>query len=107
MANVTVRNEVFHEHRGTGWRLCYQRVLYDYGDGYTETGYRYIWRRPPNAVGKRTLQGARGQARLPSAWIQRKLLAEADAAGWGRHDADIEDQLLDQSIKADSELANS
>ena len=67
---------------------------------------RFIWRRPPNDAGKRTLQGARGQARLPSAWIVRKLLAEADAAGWGSHDADIEDELLDQSIKADSELAD-
>jgi hypothetical protein len=86
--------------------------------GFATSEFSTIWRRPhrnrlpvhlapsSSAVGKRALQGARGQARLPSAWIQRKLLAQADAEGWGSHDADIEDELLDQTIKADSELAD-
>jgi hypothetical protein len=34
------------------------------------------------------------------------LLSAAEAVGSGGHDADLEDELLDQSIKEDSELAD-
>ncbi|HXA26898.1 MAG TPA: hypothetical protein VNW90_31790 [Acetobacteraceae bacterium] len=65
------------------WRLSFQRVRYVYDDGTIEEGYRFIWRRPDNS-----LQGARGQARIPSLRIARLLMAEAEKAGWGHYDAD-------------------
>jgi hypothetical protein len=64
--------------RPDGWTLCYQWCRYEYADGSKEFGYRFIWRWP---TGK--LQAARGQARIPSAAIIKKLLAHADAQGWG------------------------
>jgi hypothetical protein len=95
--SFTVLREVFHEHGNTGWRLCFQYGVLVFGDdGTHETGYRFVWRRPPNAVGKRTLQSARAQARIPSVWIIRKLISAAEAAGWGSHDADLEDGVLPQ-----------
>lgn len=61
-----------------GWQLCLQWVRYNYEDGHTEEGYRFIHRRPDNS-----LQAARGQARIPSLDVARKLMAKAVTAGWG------------------------
>lgn len=69
-----------------GWRLCFQRVRYIYDDGSLQEGYRFIYRRPDGS-----LQGARGQAKIPSLRIARLLMAEAEKAGWGHYDADNDD----------------
>ena len=45
-----------------------------------DNGYRFIWRRPDG-----TLQGARGQARIPSIANILELTAKALKAGWGQH----------------------
>lgn len=60
------------------WCICYQWCLYVYGNGETENGYRFIWRR-----GNGHLQAARGQARLPSRKVIEWLMAEASKQGWG------------------------
>lgn len=65
------------------WRLCFQRARYVYDDGSLEEGFRFIWRRPDGS-----LQGARGQARIPSLKIARILMAKAEEAGWGHFEAD-------------------
>jgi hypothetical protein len=66
-----------------GWRLCLQRARYVYDDGSLEEGFRFIWRRPNG-----TMQGARGQARIPSLKIARILMARAEEQGWGGFAAD-------------------
>jgi len=59
------------------WRLCFQKVIYNYSRTENEDGYRFIWKTPE---GK--LQPARGQARIPdSKWIFN-LLKKAHAEGW-------------------------
>jgi hypothetical protein len=85
-----------HEHGRTGWKLCLQYGVLNFKEGHRETGYRWIWRNPLNpATGKANLQTARAQARIPSFKIMRNLMAAAAAAGWGGHDADLEDGILE------------
>lgn len=60
------------------WKLCFQWCIYQYGDGSSHKGYRFIWRRPDGR-----LQPARGQARLPSIADIEKLTEMARVAGWG------------------------
>lgn len=62
------------------WNLCFQYCRYEYGDGTEENGYRFIWRRPNG-----NLQGARGQARIPSISDILLLTSKAMAEGWGSH----------------------
>lgn len=82
MANrVQVLNEVIEYPEGD-WRLCFQRVRYIYDDGLIQEGYRFIWRRPTGQ-----LQGARGQARIPSLNVARGLMNRAEQEGWGHYDA--------------------
>ena len=80
-SRVVVLNEVT---KGSAdeWRLCFQWCRYEFADGTEENGYRFIWRRPSNA-----LQGARGQARIPSISDILELTAEAIRQGWGDHSA--------------------
>lgn len=78
---VVVLNEVRNDNVNPGeWCLCFQYCRYEYGDGTEENGYRFIWRRPDG-----TLQGARGQARIPSIANILELTAKALKAGWGQH----------------------
>jgi hypothetical protein len=105
-ATFAILHEVFHDHGQTGHRLCFQWGHLMYPDGSHESGYRFVWRHPPNSTtGKRNLQSARAQSRIPSIWVIRKLLSAAEAAGWGGHDADIEDGWLRPAIEEDSALA--
>ena len=60
------------------WTLCLQWGRYFYDDGGVEEGYRFVWRRP-----NKTLQAARGQARLPSLKVAELLIQAAREAGWG------------------------
>src|SRR5690348_1148573 len=63
------------------WKLCFQWCRYIYGDGNMEQGYRFIWRRPDGS-----LQAARGQARIPSIEVARKLMDKAIEEGWGKNE---------------------
>jgi hypothetical protein len=70
------------------WSLCFQLCRYEYTDGSEQSGYRFIWRRQNN-----NLQGAMGQARIPSIAILLKLVSQAMDEGWGNfvgEDANIE-----------------
>lgn len=62
------------------WKLCFQYCRYEFADNTEEVGYRFIWRRPDNS-----LQGARGQARIPSVSDMMKLVSQAMKEGWGHH----------------------
>ncbi len=82
MARVQVVNSIT-DGDTSSWHLALQWCRYFYDDGNMEHGYRYIWVTPE---GK--LQPARGQARLPSLAVARKLMAKAKEAGWGDYNAD-------------------
>ena len=76
MANVSIHHEV-GINEPSGWRLCFQWVTYQYDDGTSKDGYRFIWRFPNG-----NLEPARGQARIPSAARLLELLSLASQAGW-------------------------
>lgn len=59
------------------WKLYFQYGEYFYDNGESDTGYRFIWRRPDG-----TLQAARGQARIPSKKDILELLDLASKEGW-------------------------
>lgn len=88
-ARIQVRNEV-EKHFGDpdDWVLCFQWCLYVHDNGTTEEGYRFIWKRPKSEG--RSLQAARGQARIPSLKVARELMAQAEKEGWGSYDGDEE-----------------
>ncbi|CEK33592.1 hypothetical protein UMC2_08421 [[Clostridium] sordellii] len=77
--NVEIINEVTNGRKGE-WSLYFQYCKYNYADGKTQKGYRFIWRTPE---GK--LQAARGQARIPSVAEILNLTSQAMEAGWGNH----------------------
>lgn len=76
-----IRREVQEHFPDSNWVLCFQYGTYYYDDRTSLDGYRYIWRRPNG-----NLQPARGQARIPSIAIAKKLLDKAEAGGWGDFD---------------------
>ena len=76
---VIILNEVKKGEPGD-WQLCFQWCRYEYGEGGEETGYRFIWRRPNG-----DLQGARGQARIPSVPDILELTSIAIKEGWGQN----------------------
>lgn len=82
---VVVLNEVRKGEPGD-WQLCFQRCRYEYNDAEgspEQEGYRFIWRRPNG-----NLQGARGQARIPSIADIMELTAAAVRGGWAHYMAD-------------------
>ena len=79
-ARVVILNEAKKGSPGE-WTLCFQWCRYEYGDGTEDMGYRFIWRRPDSG----NLQGARGQARIPSIADIMELTAIAIRGGWGHH----------------------
>lgn len=81
-SRVIVLNEVTKGTEGN-WILCFQYCKYEYGDGTNQNGYRFIWRRPNG-----NLQGARGQARIPSIADILELTSRAIRDGWGNHTDD-------------------
>lgn len=81
-SRVVVLNEVKKGIEGE-WNLCFQYCRYEYGDGTEQKGYRFIWRRPNG-----NLQGARGQARIPSVADILELTSIAIRGGWGNHNDD-------------------
>ena len=82
MARVQVVNEV-SEGIANDWVLCLQWCRYLYDDGNMERGYRFIWRRPNG-----NLQGARGQARIPTLTIAKQLIDKAIKEGWGDYEGE-------------------
>lgn len=84
MARVEIHNEV-PDTEGEGWVLWFQDCTYRYDDGSSDTGYRFIWRRPDG-----TLQAARGQARIPDAPTLYRLISAAVQAGWFSGDTETE-----------------
>ncbi len=86
------RIDVLREVRAYGpgaWQLCLQWCRYRYDEladigEPVQYGYRFIWRRPNDG----SLQAARGQARIPSIAVARKLMDEAEKGGWGDRDGD-------------------
>jgi hypothetical protein len=76
MAHVEIIHEVLDGDQDE-WRLCFQWVRYVYDHDLSETGYRFIWRRPNDH-----LQAARGQARIPDSATLFRLLSLAAEAGW-------------------------
>ena len=76
MARVQIKNEV-PKNRIEDWQLCFQKCTYNYDDGTSEEGFRFIWRRPNGS-----LQAARGQARIPSKSDADCLLKQATEEGW-------------------------
>lgn len=87
---VAILDEVTLDKEGD-WQLCFQRCRYMYNDGSVQDGFRFIWRRPDGS-----LQGARGQARIPSLKDARLLMAEAEKAGWGHYELDANDRFVEQ-----------
>ncbi|MES5423841.1 hypothetical protein ABVL66_15175 [Lacticaseibacillus paracasei] len=75
-ANVAIEKEVSVKFTGD-WTLNFQKVVYQYSDGTSDRGYRFIWRRPDGH-----LQAARGQARIPERKYLEELTAKAEAQGW-------------------------
>ncbi|BBG63620.1 hypothetical protein [Phascolarctobacterium faecium] len=81
-ANVIVINEASRGKEG-GWILCFQYCRYEYNDSKPENGYRFIWRKPNG-----NLQGARGQARIPSIADIQELTSVAIREEWGHYLSD-------------------
>lgn len=82
-ARVKVLHEVPKNPKENAWTLCFQHVRYEYADDSEQEGYRFIWRRPNG-----NLQGARGQARIPSVAKLLELVSMAMAEGWGTVNGD-------------------
>lgn len=81
MARVQVINEACDDKPLDQWCLCFQYCRYIYDDGKMEEGYRFIWKRPKD----RSLQAARGQARIPSIGLAQQLMNKAMKDGWGNY----------------------
>lgn len=81
---VVVLNEVKLGKPGE-WNLCFQYCRYEYGDKERskQNGYRFIWRKPDGS-----LQGARGQARIPSLSDIQYLIDKALTEGWGHYNGE-------------------
>lgn len=87
-ARVQVLNEAKKTFGVEGWELCLQWCRYIYSNGELEEGYRFIWRRPD-----KSLQAARGQARIPSLEDVQELIKEAQEKGWGDYHGNSDKQL--------------
>jgi hypothetical protein len=82
MARVDVLREVRSGEVGD-WQLCFHWCRYRLDDG-TLYGYRFVWRRPEDG----SIQGARGQARIPNCASANDLMDRAAKAGWGDRDGE-------------------
>jgi len=78
MARVQVIRQVRQGEQGD-WNLCFQWCQFNYDDGTSQRGYRFIWRRENG-----NLQAARGQARIPDAATLENLIQRATEEGWYR-----------------------
>lgn len=74
---VVMLDEVRDQPTSTGRVLCLQRCRYMQPEGPRE-GFRFMWRDENGG-----LIAQRGQARIPSLAVARKLMAMAEQAGWG------------------------
>ncbi|MGX9134057.1 hypothetical protein ACWV26_06705 [Rummeliibacillus sp. JY-2-4R] len=85
-AEVDVLKEVVYDESRLkkNWVLCLQWCRYNYDDGTSEEGYRFIWRRPNG-----NLQPAMGQARIPNLFMAEALMSKARAEGWGNYSSSL------------------
>lgn len=69
----------------SGWTLCFQYCRYEYADPdeTEQLGYRFIWKKPNG-----NLQGARGQARIPSISDILELISISMREGWGNNNGE-------------------
>ena len=79
MANFIIEKEVSLGNDGE-YKLCFHFGKYEYDNGTSEEGYRFIWRRDDGS-----LQAARGQTRIPSIADMLELLSKAIREGWDIH----------------------
>ena len=93
MARVAVLQEVRRGELGQ-WQLCFQWCCYLLDD-ITQFGYRFVWRRPDDG----SIQGARGQARIPSLSWATELMKKAEDAGWANRDGDLMEEAA-QRLRA-------
>jgi hypothetical protein len=77
MAYVKVLEEVKTGYPEGEWNLCFQKCIYNYGNGDSEEGYRFIWRDQNG-----NLRPQRGQARIPNKNTLMDLLMHAEEDGW-------------------------
>jgi hypothetical protein len=61
------------------WSLWFQWCRWNFPDGSAQHGYRYIWKN------RGRLMPQRGQARIPSWDVQKKMHEQAVAEGWGSY----------------------
>jgi len=104
MAYIEVIHEVCVSR--DGWSLCFQWGRYNYDDGTSDMGYRFIWKDQDV-----NMQLSRGQARIPSAADMFLLIHKATDEGWfvavenkysnfgGVKNLRYEDDLIDIAIK--------
>lgn len=69
------------EEQKNEWTLWFQYCKYEFADGNSQFGYRFIWKTPENR-----LQPARGQARIPSIETAKELMEKAIEKGWGNYE---------------------
>lgn len=94
MSYVNVIHEVKRCEVENEWVLCFQYCEYFYDDNTSETGYRFIWRKPNGA-----LQPARGQARIPKMSDLLYLVSKAMKQGWGNleeKEVDLKENVISQ-----------
>ncbi len=77
MARYAIIHSVDSDHESGDWYLSFQYGRYEYDDGSSERGYRFIYHRPDGS-----LQPARGQARIPSGTVMMSLITKALEEGW-------------------------
>lgn len=89
-ARVKILHEVPKSRNEEDFTLCFQHVRYEYANDTEQEGYRFIWRRPNG-----NLQGARGQARIPSIAKLLSLVSLAMEDGWGNINGDLSGYDMD------------
>lgn len=92
MARVHILKETTNDPDGN-WALWFQWCRYDLDDAGIQYGYRFIWRRPDGG-----LQGARGQARIPSLAKAKALMDKATQEGWGDRDGEALQAAADRLV---------
>lgn len=85
---------------GSGWRLCYQFCRYNFPDGESRTGFRFMWK---DDTGK--LKTYRGGARIYSSAMAMGMIVEAIEQGWGNLVGTLpedEELMVDMPVNGES-----
>ncbi len=76
-ANIDIIKEVTSKDVISGHDLCFHWAEYNYDDGESEKGFRFMWR-----DSKGNLLAHMGQARIPNPTMLFELIHKAAAEGW-------------------------